>query len=287
MSEPALEAAAAPTIVAELDTARLGYKLTVTVAAGSTDVSVWRVSTASGNLAYVRGYSDRPLSGQTTVLLYDWEVPLGVEVVYYAQSTVAGVSSAVGQAGPFTVEDDRDWLVDLARPTNSFPIYVEALPELAFEGSAGVHRVLNRRDPILTTSPLWTPSGTLSFVTHTRLERDRARAVLGAGVAFLLRTPPDEGVGNIYLGTTKLSEQRLSRLALHDDRRFVVEVVQVARPDPSVFTPVPPLTYAERKALYPLYSDATATGMSYQSLAYSGGVDTGVDPFPDWLPDDV
>jgi hypothetical protein len=220
------------------------------------------------------------------VIVPDWEVPLSVQVVYYAQATVAGAASATGASVPFTVTDTRDWLVDLARPTNSFPVTVEAFPELAFEGPTGVHRVLDRRDPILTTAPLWTPTGTLAIVTATKSERDRARTILGGGVAFLLRTPPGEGVGNMYLGVTGLREQRLSRLATHYDRRFAAEVVQVARPDPTVFVPEPPLTYADRLAAWPKYQDATATGKSYAELAYTFPPDR-IDPIPPWLPDDV
>jgi hypothetical protein len=265
----------------------MGVRLTVTVPAGTTSLAVWRVSTATGHAAYVRGWEAGALSGsQTTVLLFDWEAPLGVALVYYAQTLAPLPVSAVGSTAPLTLTDTRDWLVDLARPTNTFPITVEALPELQFDGPTGVHRVLDRRDPILTQAPLWTPSGALSIVTATRSERDRARTILGGGVAFLLRTPPAEGVGNMYLGVTGLREQRLSRLALHDDRRFVADVVQVARPDPTVFVPEPPLTYSERLATWPKYRDATATGKSYQELAYTFPADR-IDPIPPWLPDDV
>ena len=279
--------AAAPTIALEVDPALVAVKLTVTFPAGTEQASVWRVSTATRNQAYVRGWQDR-VTGVTEALIYDYEVPLGVEVIYYAQAVVAGVESAIGETPPLTIDDDRDWLVDLARPTNSFPIDVESLPELAFAGPVGVHRVLDRRDPILTTAAAWTPSGTLTFTTETKGERDRARAILGGGTAVLLRTPPEEGVGNLYLGVLNLREQRISRLAFHADRRFVVDVTQVARPDPALSVPAPPLTYRERLAQWPTYQDVVDTGLSYQELAYagSGGPDR-VDPVVPWLPDDV
>lgn len=250
-------------------------------------LTLWRVATESGSKAYLRGWVDHDVTDQATVLAFDWEVPLGVEVVYYAQASTGGVDSAIGQSAPIELDDSHDWLIDIARPTNSIPIGIESLPELAFDGPVGVHRVLDRRDPILTTGALWTPSGELTFVTATLLERDRVRAILGAGLPFLLRTPPEEGVGNIYLGVTQLREQRASRLALHADRRFVVDVVQVARPDPSMFVPLPSLTYADRLEQWPTYAAVAATGFSYEELAYSSFPAGSVDPGPPWLPDDV
>lgn len=287
MSAVAPLLAPAPTIAVATEFDRLGAKLTVGLPTGATALTVWRVATATGNLAYIRGWQGTATTA-SSLSIFDWEVPLGVAVTYYATATVAGVESdvGIGTPSPFTVMDDRDWLVDLARPTNTFPVLVESLPALDYGGPVGVHRVLDRRDPVLTTAALWTPSATLSITTETREERDRARAILGAGVAFLLRTPPERGVGNLYLGVTGLREQRISRIAQAYDRRFVAEVVQVARPDPHVYVPLPPLTYADRQATWPLYQDATATGSSYQDLAYTFPPGR-VDPSLPWPPDDV
>jgi hypothetical protein len=281
--EPLL--APAPTITVELDTDRYGAKLAIGLPASSTALTVWRVSTATGNLAYIRGWQNTPTTA-VSLDVFDWEIPLGVEVVYHASAVVAGADSAVGASSPVVADDDRDWLVDLARPTNTFPITVESLPALSYSGPVGVHRVLDRRDPILTTAALWTPGGTLTFFTGTIEERDRARAILGTGVAILLRTPPDRGVGNLYLGVLNMAEQRVSRLALHDDRRFVVEVVQVARPDPTLYVPLPPLGYDDRLETWPTYQDVVNTGMTYQELAYIFPPGR-IDPGPPWPPSDV
>lgn len=277
---------AAPTISMELDTVRGAVRLTVTFPAGTAKASVWRTATASGNEAFVRGWQERT-TGVTEAIIYDYEVPLGVEVTYYAQAWDSGdVASAVGASSPLTFDDDRDWLVDLARPTNTYPILVESLPELVFSTPVGVHRVLDRRDPILTTAPSWTPQGTLTFTTSTKGERDRARTILGGGTAVLLRTPPERGVGNLYCGVLNMREQRASRLAIHADRRFVVDVVQVARPDPRLFVPTAPLTYAELLAEYVTYRPLRDTGLSYQEVAYTFPDDR-IDPNVPWLPDDV
>lgn len=282
-AEPKL---AAPSIALEVDPARVAVKLTIGFAVGTTLASVWRVATVSGNQAFVRGWQENA-TGVATAILFDYEVPLGVEVVYHAEAwDSGGVSSPVAASAPITVDDERDWLVDLARPTNTFPILVESLPALAFAGPVGVHHVLERRDPILTTAPAWTPTGALTFTTVDELERDRARTILGGGGAVLLKSPPERGVGNLYFGVTNLVEQRVSRLGQHADRRFAAELVQIARPDPALYVPAPPLTYRERLAEWPTYQDVVDTGSTYQELAYTFPADR-IDPIIPWLPDDV
>lgn len=277
--------APAPTLTLEIEPVRLGVKVVTVLPAGATNATIWRVSTRTGNAAYVRGWVGLAVGG-VNVSAFDWEVPLGVEVVYHATATVAGVESAVGDSPPLTIEDRHDWLVDIARPTNTMPVEVEAFPELRYDGPVGVHRVLDRRDPVLTTASFWTPGGTLAFVTATQVERDFARAILGSGVPILLRTHPGVGVGNLYLGVTGFREQRVSRLGLHADRRFVADVEQVARPDPATFVPVAPMSYRERLATYPIYGDVVDTGLSYQDVAYT--FESGdVDPSQPWLPSDV
>ena len=276
--------AAPPTIALAIEPTRLGVVVSVTPPAGATAITLWRVSTRTGNSAFVRGWAPRAVSGAGVAQAHDWEVPLGVEVVYYATATVAGAESAVGASAPLTVDDKRDWLVDLARPTNSLPVDVEGLPELSYDGPVGVHRVLDRRDPVLTTGALWTPNATLSVFAVGDLERQRVRTILGSGLPFLLRTPPEHGVGNAYLGVLGLREQRVSRLAVHGDRRFVVDVVQVARPDAALFVPQAPLSYRERLATWPTYADVP--DLSYEENAYTFPPES-VDPSPPWPPSDV
>ena len=61
--------------------------------------------------------------------------------------------------------------------------------------------------------------------------RDRAQRALSTGVPVLLRTPPEQGVGELYLAVTSYVEQRPSRLAQHPDRRFVVRGQEVDAPE--------------------------------------------------------
>jgi hypothetical protein len=238
------------------------------ILAGTASLTVERIG-PSGTAASVRGAHLADWSAGV-FLVRDYEAPLGVELTYTAIAyNAAGVElGRVSQtfALPSGALDDP-WLVDLAFPTNSEQVTVESLRELAFETPTGVHRVINRRDPVLTSSASWTPSGDLIFSTASDLQRDRARAILGTGVPVLLRTPPEQGVGNMYLGIRSFAQERPSRIALYADRRFRCQVVQVDRPDPSVFVPVPPVTYQVVEDTYATYAELLAAG-SYDDVLY-------------------
>jgi hypothetical protein len=89
----------------------------------------------------------------------------------------------------------------------------------------------------VTTDVAKAPAFELAFVTLDEVGRDRARATLATGVPVLLRTPPEQGVGDLYLSVTSYVEQRPSRIALHSERRFIVQGQEVDPPAPSLYAP--------------------------------------------------
>jgi hypothetical protein len=255
------------------------------VPAGADTYTINRTS-PSGAVTGVRGAVNAPV-GIPTEIVRDWELPLDVPLTYqvtvYDGATVVGTASAT-----FTAAWGQcpAWLVDLARPTNSLALTIESMVDLDFEAAVGVHRILNRRAPVLTSLPAWTPSSELIVLTDTLTERDEVRALLGSGYPFLLRTTPDMGIGNMYLGVTQFVEERFLTLGDAPQRRFKVSVVQVERPDPGIFVPTAPMTYAAVKATYATYAALKAAVGTYDQLLYTF---TGVDASPviPWLPDDV
>ena len=284
-----MAAPAAPTLAAAVEAARSAARLTLGVAAGTATLDVWRVS-PSGATAYVRGWQGGVVSSPTTLVVRDYELPQGLEVRYYARAYSAA-SEASATTGPIVATlpvdaSGTDWLVDLARPTNSTPVLVERLADLSYEIPHGVHRVLTRRDPVVTSDIAWTPSSELVFVTATPDEQERALATLGNGVPLLLKTPPAHGVGNVYFSIESFTQGRPSRLAQHSDRRFTVRAVQVVRPDPALFVPAPPVTYAAVKATFATYAQLKAQRATYDDLAYSY-TSAAPNPIAPWPPQDV
>jgi hypothetical protein len=249
-----------------------------------TTVTLERRSSQSGNVAGVRGWIERDVSGTTVAMARDWEVPFDVDLVY-----TATLSDGTVATGTFRIDYHacEAWLVDLARPTNSLPLVIESMSTLDYALPVGVHRVLDRRAPILTTLPAWTPSTELLVLTETLSERDRVRALYGSGYPFLLRTDPEQGVGNIYFGLTDFKEERIITLGRAPLRRFLAECVQVERPDPALFTPSPPNTYADVLAEFDDYADLLGQMETYDAMLYHIPGETTASPVTPWLPDDV
>jgi len=247
--------------------------------------SIFRTA-PSGNEAGVRGAVDTPVPADTTSLVVrDYEAPFDLQLTYtatvYDGTTIVGTATAT-----FTLvwDDCEAWLVDLARPTNSLPTVIESLRELTFDAATAIHRVLNRRAPVVTSLPAWTPAAELIVLADTLTERDRMRALFGSGYPFLLRTTPDLGIGNLYLDLTSFVEERISGYGYDPQRRFRIACVQVERPDPAIYVPLAPNTYDHVKATYATYAALKAAVGTYDELAYTGGA---IGPFVPWLPSDV
>jgi hypothetical protein len=275
------------TLEATLDEERYAVRLEVdAIPSEATAYTISRTA-PSGNAAIVRGHSGKPVE-TATVIARDYEAPLDLELVYTVTLTDQGGAPVETVTATFRLDWQacEAWLCDLARPTNSLALTVESLHELAYNAPAGVHRVLGRRAPVLTTLPAWTPSTELIVLTGTLGERDQCRALLGNGYPVLLRTGPEQGIGNLYLGVTGFVEERFLTLGTAPERRFRVQGVQVERPDPTIFVPIPPNTYANSAELYPTYADRTAAG-TYDDVSYTYPDDPDAQPIVPWLPDDV
>lgn len=273
-------------LAATLEAERDAVKLDVSgIPAGATTLTIQRTS-PSGSVAGVRGAVNRAIT-PTTFTVRDYELPLGLSVHYvvtvYQGSTVVGTASADFLI-PYAECDA--WLVDIARPTNSLQVTIESLTELAYTVPSGIHRVLDRRAPVVVALPGWTPETELVVLTDDLEQRDRARYLFGSGYPFLLRTPSEQGVGNIYFALSQFVEERFLTLGTAAERRFRVACVQVERPDPEIYVPLAPNTYANVKATYASYAALKAAVATYDALAYTypAGV---TNPLPPWPPDDV
>jgi hypothetical protein len=272
-----------------LEPERMAAILTLTgIPAGADTFTITRTA-PSGNSADVRGASDAAVTG-ATMILRDYEAPfdldLDYEVTVWDGATVVATATATFHID-YAPECDA-WLVDLAHPTNSLPATIQSLTELTFDQPAGVHQVLERRAPVLTTLPAHTPTGELIVLADTLAERDRMRNLFGSGYPFLLRTDPLQGIGNMYLGLTAFIEERILADGYAPQRRFRVACVQVERPDPAVYVPVAPNTYENVRATWATYGDLLAAVGTYEQLAYTYPADpeAGSTAMP-WPPDDV
>jgi hypothetical protein len=261
-----------PTIAVTLEAEVYGLRLDVVVPAGAERLDVSRVG-PSGVEAYVRGALELDVSAAPggAVVVRDYEVPFGVPLTYTARSYLAdGSGASSGSAPAYTLEPPSldPWLTDLLRPLNSQPVNVEKYDPLEYEQPVGVHRVLERRAPVVTSDLAWTPTGELVFVTFDELADEKVRGCLGNGVPVLLRTLPEQGVGNAYLVLTSWRSSRVSRIATRPERRWTCATVQVDRPDARVFVPTAPATWAATKSAYATWADLKAQRSSWDAVLY-------------------
>jgi hypothetical protein len=163
---------------------------------------------------------------------------------------------------------------------------IESLPELDYQVLTSTHEILARRDPIVSSDIARTPEFEISFITDTLTQRDQARNLLGNGVPVLLRTPPENGIGNLYFAVTDYKEQRIVTSGTMPGRVFVVDGRQVQRPDPTLYVPLGVATYEYVKDTFATYADLKAQRATYDAVLYDW---TGAGPadIVPWLPDDV
>jgi len=260
--------ALAATVDADLQAVRLDY----TVAddpAGTQSVTLTRRS-PSGAVSVVRGWQANPVN-PGPVVARDFEAPIGLPLTYTAQTLDHTGAVIDTQTASITIPSggcSDTWLNDLARVGNTLKITIESLPELAFGVQASVHEIITRRDPIVTSDIAHTPSFELSVLTVTPDDRDRARAILGNGVPVLLRTPPEDGVGNLYFAVLNYAEQRLVPDGTLTDRRFVIGGRQVTRPDPGLYQPAGFTTYQYVKDTFATYAVLKAQRATYDAVLY-------------------
>ena len=274
-------------LTATIEPAVKSVRLDYTAPAGAITAAFTRAG-PSGTPAGVRGASPMTVV-PGLVIVRDFEVPIGVPVTYTAQSFNSTGAVIDTQTATVTVPSAGVcdmWLNDLARVTNTILITIESLPELDYSTPVNEHDIIARRDPIVSSDIAHTPSFELSFLTETLDHRDQARSLLGNGVTVLLRTPPEDGIGNLYFAVTDYKEQRIVTDATPPARRFVVNGRQVQRPDPGLYVPLGVATYAHVKATFATYADLKAGRVNYDAVLYDWVGDKPSDIVP-WLPDDV
>jgi hypothetical protein len=262
-------------------------RLDYTVPATGATVTFSRTG-PSGTPATVRAWDDAPVQ-PGSVVARDFEAPIGVPLTYTAQTrnTSGAVVSTVTTTITIPSEGCSDtWLNDLARVANTMRVLIESLPELEFPVPATAHEIITRRAPIVSSDIAHTPAFELSFLTESLDKRDRARAILGNGVPVLLRTPPEDGIGNLYLSVLGYREQRIVPAGTVPDRRFVVSGRQVERPDPELYAPIGIATYQHVKATFGTYADLKAQRANYDAVLYDWAGSEPSDVVP-WPPDDV
>jgi hypothetical protein len=257
------------------------------VPAGANRLTLSRAG-PSGASATVRSWAAATVV-PGAVIARDFEAPIGVALTYTADTWNEPGGAHTLETATITIPSTGcgdTWLTDLVRAANTQQIVIETMAELGYDVPATTHWILDRRPPIVSSDVAHTPSFELDFLTADEQEREFARSTLGNGVPVLLRTPPEDGIGNLYFSVLGFREQRLVTLGTQPARRFVVSGVQVERPDPALFGPLAPSTYQHAKDTFATYADMKAGRVSYDAVLYDWTGAEAQDVVP-WPPTDV
>jgi hypothetical protein len=274
-------------LTATIEPAVKSVRLDYTVPPAGVTAAISRTG-PSGVPAGVRGAYPMPTT-PGPLIVRDFEVPIGVPVTYTAETFDATGAVIDTTTATITVQSDGvcdTWLNDLARVTNTLLVTIVSLPSLDYTVPVSQHDIIARRDPIVSSDIAHTPSFALSFTTDTLGQRDQARALLGNGVPVLLRTPPQDGIGNLYFSVLDYKEQRIVTPGDMPARQFAVDGRRVARPDPSLYVPLGVATYQHVKDTFDTYADLKAERVNYDAVLYdwSGSAPSDIVP---WPPSDV
>jgi hypothetical protein len=274
-------------LVATIEPDARNVRLDYTVPATGASLTLSRTG-PSDTPATVRAWDHVPVV-PGAIVARDFEAPIGVPLIYTAETRNASGAIVSTVTTTITIPSagcSDTWLNDLARVANTMQILIEELPELTYPIAATAHEIITRRAPIVSSDIAHTPSFELSVLTETLDDRDQARSILGNGVPVLLRTPPEDGIGNLYFSVLGFSEQRLVPAGTVPGRRFVVSGRQVQRPDPLLYAPIGVATYAHVKATFATYTALKAGRATYDAVLYDWAGSAPSDIVP-WPPDDV
>ena len=231
----------------------------LSVPVGDADtVTVYRRS-PSGRYVVVRGaYRAAPTADP--FVINDYEAPIGVVLNYFAVTEKAGVESPVAESDDVALLVSDTWLVDLWNPANSVKVIVEAVPQQEYGITESSMYPLMRRTPVVVQNIRQAAQGSMTFVTETDDEARRVRHLFSMGVPVLFQSALQLGVGNLYFSASKVQENRVTRLAQEQARRWQVEWAEVDRPKPEWVIDLTALGYIN-------YADAYAIFEEYDVLA--------------------
>jgi hypothetical protein len=231
---------------------------------GAVLFTVWRHHTGSGAVVGVRGLVDVQVLGPQ-YLGYDFEVPIESTVRYRVDLCYGDMSV---DTGPESVDvrwvTADAWLKDPANPDRNMVVTVVDYAQQTWPLEPGIHRVLNRRTPVVVSDVRQAARGTLTLATLTDAEYWDLLEVTADGTPLLFQAPLSYGVGSMYVAVGNLVENRADRIASTFARTWALDLIEV---DPPVSTsPINLNRYADVLAVYATYQTLLDDNVTYLEL---------------------
>jgi hypothetical protein len=199
-------------------------------------VTMWRVA-EGGTRTLVRG-PDGLLDGASvttgTLVVEDYEAPLGVPVYYYAEtknSTGATLETRVSDTVTLAAGDVQyGWLKDPGYPARNCRVMIARAPDWQRPIQQTAHRVRGSRAPIILSDVRGSLEGDLSVYTWTDDERQALHYLLDSGSVLLWQAAPGHGVDDMYVAVGQVTEARGGGIASDELRVWTLPMVQVDMP---------------------------------------------------------
>lgn len=218
------------TLVCEVEDVQGRIKLTVlgpASPAGAT-IQILRVH-PSGRFTFVRSANGIPFAQGG--VYYDHEAPIRRACTY-----TAFVHNSDGTLWAESNEDscywdtDQDWIKDPGLPARDMRMTVESMPTYEYDSPVGIFPVMGRPAPVVVTDVRHSATGEVNIITQQAQDRDQLHLLTSTGHVLLLQTPPERGVGNMYVALQKTTEQRVVRKGVEDARLWTLQYVEVDEP---------------------------------------------------------
>lgn len=232
-------------------------------------LTVERSSDGGDTWSFVRGATDMEAPAGDLWTGYDYEAPNGAPMLYRARSATATFTGEWVESESAIWSSSEAWLKDPAHPGLNRVVEITNMPVPTRSRRRGVHDVIGRAAPVVTSDVRLTRRGDFTVRTDTADQADSLLALVDGTVQLLQVPAAQGGAFEMYIGITDVDEDRLARDANGfnaRERLWTLPFVEVERPFddgidavaellPLTYDEAALFTYEELAELFPTYAD--------------------------------
>lgn len=219
--------------VANQDTASVTFTMRE-LTLGQT-LTVWR-TLPDGTRTLVRG-TDGLIDGVTvtseTLVIEDYEAPLGVAVRWYAEVRDGTDLTQTRAAGPVTLvpaDPATCWIKDPGNPQRNASFQAVLAPDWERPITQAAHRVRGRRNSVILSDARGGLEGPLVLRTRDDDERSALHFVLDSGNVLLVQLAPGLGLEDMYVNVGPVIEGRITPYGGEPRRLWTLPLTQADMP---------------------------------------------------------
>jgi hypothetical protein len=198
-------------------------------------ISVWRVL-PDGSRTLVRGTDgliDAVTITSETLVIEDYETPLGVPVTYYSESRSGTLVTQTRTPGPVTLEvpdPNWCWIKDPGNPQRNAVFQAVLAPDWERPIIQAEHRVRGRRNAIIHSDVRSGYEGELTLRTLDDDQRTGLHFLIDPGNVLLLQFAPGLGIADTYVNVGPAGEARITPYGGEPRRLWTLPLKQADMP---------------------------------------------------------